>query len=126
MPSRPSLRSVHSVMTHSVAVLALDGVVAFDLGVPPQVFNSARRADQVPLYAVTVCTPDGGAVRSTAGFSIAPDHDLSALAGAGTVIIPGVGAGSTVTDGTVLPEVAAALRAAHAGGPRSGSSCTGA
>jgi transcriptional regulator GlxA family with amidase domain len=113
-------------MVHSVAVLALDGVVAFDLGVPPQVFNSARRADQLPLYAVTVCTPDGGAVRSTAGFSIAPDHDLSALAGAGTVIVPGVGAGSTVTNGTVLPEVAAALRAAHARGTRIVSVCTGA
>jgi transcriptional regulator GlxA family with amidase domain len=106
-----------------IAVLVLDGVVAFDLGVPPQVFGAARTTDGRHLYDVRVC---GAPVRSTAGFSVVPEHDLSALRTAGTVIVPGVGAGSTVTDGTVRPEIAAALRAAHARGARIVSICTGA
>jgi transcriptional regulator GlxA family with amidase domain len=113
-------------MTHAIAILALDGVVAFDLGVPPQVFGAARTADRAPLYSVRICTPDGHPVRSTAGFTVQPDHDMSVLATADTVIVPGVGAGPPVTDGTVPPAVAAALHAAHARGARIVSICTGA
>jgi len=110
-------------MTHSIAVLALDGVVAFDLGVPTQVFGAARDATGTPFYAVRIC---GSTVRSTAGFAVVPEHDLSALATADTVIVPGVGAGPPVTDGTVPAEVAAALQAAAARGARIVSICTGA
>ena len=106
-----------------IAVLALDGVVAFDLGVPPQVFGAARTTAGRRLYDVRIC---GGPVRSTAGFALTPDHDLSALRTADTVIVPGVGAGSTVTDGTLRPDVAAELRAAHERGARTVSICTGA
>ncbi|RZU52250.1 transcriptional regulator GlxA family with amidase domain [Krasilnikovia cinnamomea] len=113
-------------MTHAIAVLALDHVVAFDLGVPTQVFHAARDPDGSRRYAVTVCTDGGRPVRSTAGFAVWPDHDLSALATADTVIVPGVGDGSPVTDGTVTPAVAEALRAAHARGARIVSICTGA
>jgi transcriptional regulator GlxA family with amidase domain len=110
-------------MTHSVAVLALDGVIAFDLGVPTQVFHAARDADGERLYEVRIC---GETVRSTAGFTVVPEHDLSILETADTVIVPGVGSGSTVTDGTVAAEVGAALRAAHRRGARIISICTGA
>jgi transcriptional regulator GlxA family with amidase domain len=110
-------------MTHQVAVLALDGVVAFDLGVPSQVLGAARDPDGTRLYDVRVC---GGPVRSTAGFTVVPEHDLSILTTAGTVIVPGIGSGSAVTDGTVAAEVGAALRAAHARGARIISICTGA
>jgi transcriptional regulator GlxA family with amidase domain len=111
-------------MTHLVAVLVLDNVVAFDLGVPPQVLNAARESDDVRFYDVRICGT--GPVRSTAGFTVTPDHDLSLLETAGTVIVPGVGAGPTVTDGTVPAEIADALRAAHARGARIVSICTGA
>ncbi len=110
-------------MTHTVAVLALDHVVAFDLGVPSQVFGAARDPAGRRLYRVLVC---GAPLRSMAGFTVVPEHDLSALATADTVIVPGVGAGPAVTDGTVDPAVAAALRAAHARGARIVSICTGA
>jgi transcriptional regulator GlxA family with amidase domain len=110
-------------MSDSVAVLALDGVVAFDLGVPPQVFGAARDTAGKRLYDVRIC---GAPLRSTAGFTVVPDHGLDVLDAAGTVIVPGVGAGSTVTDGTVAPEVASGLRAAHARGARIVSICTGA
>jgi transcriptional regulator GlxA family with amidase domain len=111
-------------MTHAIAVLALDGVVAFDLGTPPQVFNSARRSDRLRLYTVRVCGT--GPVRSTAGFTVTPDHDLSALANADTVIVPGIGDGGPVTDGSLDPAVKAALLAAADRGARVVSICTGA
>jgi transcriptional regulator GlxA family with amidase domain len=113
----------NSAMTHSIAVLALDGVVAFDLGVPPQVFGAARDATGKRLYSVRVC---GAPVRSTAGYTVVPEHDLSILRTADTVIVPGVGAGSTVTDGTLDPAVVTALRDAHDRGARIVSICTGA
>jgi transcriptional regulator GlxA family with amidase domain len=111
-------------MPHSIAVLALDGVVAFDLGTAPQVFNAARHADKLPLYRVRVCA--AGPVRSTAGFTVVPDHGLDELATADTVIVPGVGAGGPVTDGTLPGDVRAALLAAADRGARIVSICTGA
>ena len=109
---------------HLIAVLVLDGLVTFDLGSATQVFSAARDADRMPLYTVRVCGT--GPVRSTAGFTVIPDHDLSALAVADTVIVPGVDAGGPVTDGTLDPAVRAALRAASARGARIVSICTGA
>jgi transcriptional regulator GlxA family with amidase domain len=113
----------NQAMMHQVAVVALDSVVAFDLGVPPQVFGAARDSTGERLYDVQVC---GSPLRSTAGFAVVPDYDLGVVSTADTVIVPGVGAGSTVTDGTVQPDVAAALCAAHDRGARIVSICTGA
>ena len=42
---------------HRVALLALDGVVAFDLGTPPQVLGAARDEAGHRLYEVRVATP---------------------------------------------------------------------
>ena len=109
---------------HYIAELILDGVVAFDLGTPPQVFNAARRTDKQRLYTVRVCGT--GPVRSAAGFTVVPDFGLEELATADTVIVPGVGAGGPVTDGTLPDEVRDALRAAAARGARIVSICTGA
>jgi transcriptional regulator GlxA family with amidase domain len=113
-------------MTHRVAVLAPDEIVGFDLGVPGQVFGAARDAAGRPLYTTTTCTDGGRAVRSTGGFQVLPDRDLSALAEADTVVVPGVVGGPTLTDGTLAGTVADALRAAHARGARIMSICTGA
>ena len=114
-------------MVHSVAMLALDGVVGFDLGVPPQVFGAALDAANGCLYSVTTCGDGTGPVRpERGGFQVVPDHDLGPLATADTVLVPGVSGGTTMTDGSLAPAVAAALRAAHARGARIISICTGA
>jgi transcriptional regulator GlxA family with amidase domain len=113
----------NQAMPHTLAILTLDDVVAFDLGTPAMVFGAARTADRVPLYEIKVCGT--GPVHSTAGFTVVPDHDLAALDGADTVIVPGVG-GSTVTDGTLRADVQEALLAAAARGARIVSICTGA
>ncbi|MEV8505155.1 helix-turn-helix domain-containing protein [Actinoplanes sp. NPDC051475] len=117
----------NQAMTHSVAMLALDGVVGFDLGVPPQVFGAARDADNKPLYTVTTCGLSGLPVRpERGGFVVVPDNDLAPLATTDTVLVPGVSGGPTMTDGTVAAEVAEALHAARERGARIMSICTGA
>jgi transcriptional regulator GlxA family with amidase domain len=75
---------------HTVAVLALDGVVAFDLGVPSQVLRAARPASEEHLYQVQVATADGRPVRSAAGFAVLPEHGPEILDDADTVIVTGI------------------------------------
>ncbi|MDG4820670.1 DJ-1/PfpI family protein [Asanoa sp. WMMD1127] len=115
----------NSAMTHRIAVLALDHVVGLDLGTPAQVFGTARDAANQRFYEVSVCTAGGRPVRCTAGYTVHPDHDLALAETADTVIVPGIHDGPPLTDGVVDPEVAAALRAAHARGARVMSICTG-
>jgi transcriptional regulator GlxA family with amidase domain len=109
---------------HQVAVLALPGVIPFDLGVPAQVFSAARDAADRRHYEVRTATPDGGPVRTAAGFSAVPEYDLDLLTTADTVVVPGLHIDSAALAGT--PAVHAALRAAHARGARVMSICTGA
>ncbi|MGI5213766.1 GlxA family transcriptional regulator [Plantactinospora sp. CA-290183] len=110
---------------HRIVVLALDSVVGLDLGVPAQVFGTARDSGGTPLYAVTTATAGRRPVRSTAGFQVLPDHGLSVLDEADTVIVPGVHDGPALHEGTVDPAVARALRRAHHRGARIMSICTG-
>ncbi|MEU5690333.1 helix-turn-helix domain-containing protein [Actinosynnema sp. NPDC020468] len=112
---------------HLVAVLALDEVVGFDLGTPPQIFNSARDEQERRYYQVRICTPGGRPVRSAARFTVTPDHGLELLERADTVIVAGVHYGARVLeDGTIPDDVREALSAASARGARVMSICTGA
>ncbi|MGM1057935.1 GlxA family transcriptional regulator [Saccharothrix sp. Mg75] len=112
---------------HLIAVLALDQVVGFDLGTPTQVFNAARDEDGRRFYDVRVCTPGSAPVRSSAGFTITPDHGLELLAEADTVVVSGISHGSSVlAEGVLDPGVRDALRSAAARGARVMSICTGA
>ncbi|GAA0365334.1 helix-turn-helix domain-containing protein [Microbispora corallina] len=108
---------------HRVAVLVLEDFATLDLGVPGQVFWAAE--DGGPLYEVVTCTPGGGPVRTRAGYSVVPDHDLGVLATADTVVVPGIHGGPPIEDGTLDPRVRDALREA-AGRSRLISICTGA
>jgi transcriptional regulator GlxA family with amidase domain len=113
-------------MTHQVAVLVLDGVAAFDLGTPGQIFNGSRSNGGERLYDVRTCTADGGPVRSSGGFQVLPDHGPEILDTADTVIIPGIH-GDLMTDGVPQPSEVefAALRRIPAAA-RLVSICTGA
>lgn len=68
---------------HRVAVLALDGVYPFELGIPQRVFGSAKGR-----YEISTCTADGAPVRSDADFMISVDHGPDLLRRADTVVIP--------------------------------------
>lgn len=112
---------------HTVAVLALDNVVAFDLGMPTQIFHAARGPRDEQLYQVHVCTPGGQSVRSSAGFTVGPQYGLELLAETDTVLAAGVHYGARVmTDGTLDRPVQEALRRAADRGARIMSICTGA
>ncbi len=105
---------------HSVVVLALDGVVGFDLTTPLEVFGRTRLPDGRMPYRVRVCAPspevDAGA------FTLRAPGDLTALAGADTIIVPGV-----ADPCAPVPEgVLAALRDAASAGTRIASICAGA
>ncbi len=104
----------------TVAILALDDVIAFDLSVPVEVFGRATLPDGTPGYRLLVCGTEplvpAGPLR------IGTDHRLDALAGADTVIVPGRNDAAA----EVSPEVLDALRAAHTAGARIASICTGA
>ncbi|GAB1821510.1 GlxA family transcriptional regulator [Herbidospora sp. RD11066] len=109
-------------MPHRMAMLVLDDFATMDAGVPGQFFGIAEDADRTRLYDVRTCTPGGLPVRCSAGYAIVPDHDLSLLEWAETVVIPGVHGGPPF-DGELDPEVAAALTAFKG---RIVSICTGA
>src|SRR5262245_44793164 len=73
---------------HRVVVLALEGVIPFELSIPARIFSSAEGPDGRPLYEVITCTLDGRPVHSAAGFAIAVEHDAKALATADTLVVP--------------------------------------
>jgi transcriptional regulator GlxA family with amidase domain len=105
---------------HVVVVLALDGVLAFDLSTPVEVFGRTRLPNGRAGYRVRVCAPvdevDAGvlAVRAPWG--------LDALGEADTIIVPGL----AYPTKPIPEDVLEALRAAAKGGARVASICVGA
>lgn len=97
---------------HRVAVLALDRVIPFDLGIPARVFNAAFGGDGMPLYEVVTCSLDGAPVRTSEDFSIVVNHDRSALVAADTIVIATQEPeGALLRDGKLPPDEQAALEA---------------
>ncbi|MFI9155180.1 GlxA family transcriptional regulator [Streptomyces sp. NPDC053367] len=103
---------------HRVAVLALDGVLPLDLGIPAQVFTSVANGP----YAMTLCGRRAGAVTTAAGFDLTVAAGLEALEGADTVVVPGYADHLAEPAATVL----GALADCHERGVRLVSICTGA
>lgn len=107
---------------HRVVLLAMPTVIAFELGLPHKLLGGAVGPDDRPLYDVRVTTLDGGPVRTSAGYSVLPEHGPEILDEADTLVVPGHLEGTWTTDGTVDPRVARVLR----GADRVMSICTGA
>lgn len=101
-------------------VLALDGVIAFDLATPVEVFGHARASDGQQLYDVAVAGPKRHVSAGVLGLSV--PHGLDQLTRADTVLLPGRSVGSPP-----MPEpVVRAVRAAAQRGARIASICAGA
>ena len=105
---------------HSVAILAFDGVVSFDLGIACEVFGTVRLTGGEPAYHVEVCG-ESRHLRSHA-FRLEVPYGLDRVAMASTVIIPGV----QDPEVTVGRPVLEALHSAWRHGARLASICTGA
>ena len=105
---------------HRVTVLALDGVVPFDLATPLEVFARVRLPDGSRPYDVRVSSP---APEVGAGlFTVKAPHGLEALDDADTIVLPGC---HEPAHG-VPEEVVARLRTAARRGTRLASICAGA
>lgn len=112
-------------MPHRVVVLALPGLLPFELGIPHRIFGRAKDSAGRPLYTIVTCAAVPGPVPTDADFSIHVDHGPEALATADTVVVPAsYELGPVYEEGRLTDELAAAL--AHIRpGTRLVSICTG-
>ena len=103
-----------------VAVLAYDGVNAFELGLAVEVFGLPNMGPD--WYHVVVCAEHPGVpLAAGGGIRIVADHGFSALQQAGPRLGPGWAAHAAAPPPAVLD----ALRSAHARGARIASICSG-
>lgn len=114
------------VRPHRVVVLALDGLLPFEAGIPHRIFGRPRDGHGRRLYEVVTCSVrPPGPVETDADFTIDVAHGPEALATADTVIIPAsYELGPVYERGELTGELAAALALIRPG-TRIASICTG-
>jgi transcriptional regulator GlxA family with amidase domain len=108
-------------MLRRVAVIMMDDVAPFEVGVLCEVFGSDRTADGFPGYEFVTCSVDGGPIKTESGFFITPSHDAGALEDADLIAVPAYPIGTPAP-----PKLASALRRAVERGAYVLSLCTGA
>lgn len=119
-----------AAVPHRVVVLALDGLLPFELGIPQRIFGRSIGTDSGgkgrKLYDVVTCSiRPPGPVRTDADFSILVEHGPEALATADTVVVPAsYELGPVFDEGRLTDELAAALALVRPG-TRMVSICTG-
>ena len=104
-----------------VVALAYDGLCTFEFGVAVEVFGLPRPELGENWYRFAVASVDDGELRATGGVRLVADGDLSLIAEAGTVMVPGWRG----VDEPVPEALCAQLRAAHERGCRLMSICSG-
>lgn len=105
---------------HKVAVVAVDRLSPFDLGVACEAFAHLRDATAAPLYDVAVCA--AAASVDCGMFELRAPHGVELLDAADTVLVPGVR-----DIASSFPEdLLSGLRRASSRGARVASICTGA
>ncbi|MEV7724131.1 helix-turn-helix domain-containing protein [Streptomyces sp. NPDC087917] len=115
-PARPA---------HRVVVLALAGLLPFELGIPHRIFGYAKDPSGRRFYETLTCALAPGPVPTDADFAVHVEHGPQLLATADTVVVPAsYELGPVHAEGRLTPELAAAL--AHIRpGTRLVSICTG-
>jgi transcriptional regulator GlxA family with amidase domain len=106
----------------NVAVVAYDGVTPFELGVLCEAWGTDRSDQGLPVFDFAVCAPQRGTVRTSSGFSLSIDEDLSRVAEADLVAVPAFSSGLKGIPDAVLET----LQQAYSRGARLLSVCTGA
>ncbi len=109
-------------MLNNVAVVLLDGVHPFELGVVCEVFGLDRSDEGLPVYDFAVASAEGPKLSTHAGFSLAVEHGLERLESADLVAVP---AGATYAAREYPEELLDALRRAVDRGARVLSVCSG-
>ena len=107
--------------TQRIAVIAFEGMTPFHLSVPCLVFGTSVD-DGPPPFEVVVCAAEGRSLRTSAGFAIAVERDLSAMDEADIVVMP-----AWFDDcRRAAPDLIERLQRAHARGARMVGLCLGA
>ncbi|MGX1542148.1 GlxA family transcriptional regulator [Streptomyces adustus] len=111
---------------HRVVVLALDGLLPFELGIPHRIFGRPKDAAGRHLYEVVTCSVrPPGPVETDADFAVQIAHGPEVLATADTVVVPAsYELGPVYEQGVLTDELAAALAYIRPG-TRLASICTG-
>ncbi|MCX5378426.1 GlxA family transcriptional regulator [Streptomyces sp. NBC_00091] len=110
---------------HRVVVLALAGLLPFELGIPHRIFGGAKDPAGRHLYEILTCGLAPGPVPTDADFAVHVEHGPELLGTADTVVVPASHELGVVHEhGRLTDELAAAL--AHIRpGTRLVSICTG-
>lgn len=72
-----------------LALVAYDGLRTFEYSIAADVFALQRPDLGVPWYECIVVSPDAGPLVGGGGVRVHPDAPFEAIAGAGTIVIPG-------------------------------------
>ena len=104
-----------------VVALAYDGLCTFEFGVAVEIFGLARPDLGPDWYRFAVAAVDEGELRATGGVRVMADGDMSLIAQAGTVIVPGWRGADTPVPDALCQQ----LREAHRRGCRILSICSG-
>ncbi|MFF3487453.1 GlxA family transcriptional regulator [Streptomyces sp. NPDC002701] len=111
---------------HRVVVLALDGLLPFELGIPQRIFGRAVDGQGRKLYEIVTCSVrPPGPVETDADFAVLVENGPQALATADTVVIPASYELGPVHEEGVLTEELAVALALIRPGTRLVSICTG-
>ncbi|MFE3516941.1 GlxA family transcriptional regulator [Streptomyces sp. NPDC059166] len=110
-------------MLKNVAVLLVDEVNPFELGVLCEVFGLDRSEEGLPVQDFAVVSAGGSTLGTHAGFTISTPHGLERLEEADLVAVP---AGRGFTEREFPEEALESLRRAVARGARVMSVCSGA
>jgi len=113
-----NLRQVYRPL---VVVLAYDGLCTFEFGVAVEIFGLPRPELGDEWYRFAVAGVESGELRATGGIRIMTDGDLSLLASADAIVVPGWRG----LDEPVPDALCEALHDAHARGCRMLSICSG-
>ncbi|MER7048997.1 GlxA family transcriptional regulator [Streptomyces jumonjinensis] len=119
MPSERTSRA------HRVVVLALPGVIPFELSIPHRIFGRAFSPAGDPLYTVVTCTSVPGLVPTEADFEVYVEHGPETLATADTVLVPAAYEPDVLFRDGRLPGPLAEIFARIRPGTRMASICTG-
>ncbi|MFB7751979.1 GlxA family transcriptional regulator, partial [Streptomyces sp. NPDC056121] len=122
----PETSAARTRRPHRVVVLALDGVLPFELGITQRIFTRAKDPEGRPLYEVVTCSVrEPGPVETDADFAVLIRNGPEALATADTVVVPASYEHGPVLDEGVLTDELAAAFARVRPGTRMVSICTG-
>ena len=104
-----------------VAALVYDQLCSFEFGCAVEIFGLPRPEFGEDWYRFVTCAAEPGPLRAVGGVTVTAEADLSVLATAGTIIVPGW-KGADVEPSAELID---ALRAAYRNGARIVTICSG-